>query len=240
MKVTLLAYTPEGSKICNNAARICYSSQLPSDVDIDPSNRSMKNAIKSGHTSVLEHCTFTFAIEGISRACSHQLVRHRFISPSQQSQRYVKMDGFDYVIPDSIANSDVDIYYGEDIDGSEVTRTLKEEYEALMYDISQFYEFAIANGIPKEDARMVLPNACTTNLVITANARELIHFFGLRCCTRAQKEIRTLAESMLRLCQQVEPDIFENVGANCVQLGYCPEDKSCGKAKTLIEIKGGN
>lgn len=240
MKVTLLAYTPQGSKVCNNAARICYSDQTPSEIEFDPSVRSMKRAIKSGHTSVLEHCTFTFGVEGISRACSHQLVRHRFISPSQQSQRYVKMDGFDYVIPDSISESDIEIYYGEDIDGNEVTQSIKEEYESLMYDIAQFYEFAVSNGIPKEDARMVLPNACTTNLVITANARELLHFFGLRCCTRAQKEIRTLANSMLYLCQQVEPDIFEDAGPNCVQLGYCPEDKSCGMMKTLIEIKGGN
>lgn len=239
MKVTLLAYTPQGGKVCNDAARICYSDKTPSELPTSANVDSLKNAIKSGHTSILEHCTFTFGIEGISRACSHQLVRHRFISPSQQSQRYVKMDGFDYVIPDSIIDSDIEIDYGDDIDGSPVTRTLKEEYESLMYDIASFYEFAVANGIPKEDARMVLPNACTTNMVITVNARELLHFFGLRCCTRAQSEIRMLADSMLKLCQQVEPDIFEGVGANCVQLGYCPEQKSCGKVKTLVELKEG-
>lgn len=232
MKVVLLAHTNRGAELANLSARTCYSELPPSDIEFDPKLRAMLHAIDSGHHSVLEHVSFTFAIEGISRACSHQLVRHRIASVSMQSQRYVKMDGFEYVTPKSIIDSEEEVSCGMDIDGNEVTETIRELYDSLMGDIAYLYEFMIDRGIPPEDARMVLPNACCTNLVLTMNARELIHFFSLRCCTRAQNEIRMLANSMLDICKKVEPEIFEKIGPSCVTYGKCPEgDKTCGRMK---------
>lgn len=232
MKVTLLSYTNDAAALCNLCAKTCYSSDPPSELEFDPALRSLNHALKGGHESVLEHASFTFAIEGISRACSHQLVRHRVASFSQQSQRYVTFDeGFDYVIPDSIKNFGEEIVVGIDRDGEDVTETLEDEYDSLMSDIYYFYDFAIKHGIPEEDARMVLPNACTTNIIVTMNARELKHFFNLRCCNRAQYEIRSVANSMLAICKKVAPEIFDDAGPSCERLGYCPEEKSCGKCE---------
>lgn len=239
MKVVLLSYTNDSTNLCNLCARTCYSSNLPSELEFDPAHRSLDHALAGGHESVIEHAVFTFAIEGISRACSHQLVRSRMASFSQQSQRYVTFnDGFDYVTPNSIRDFEEEIVCGIDRDGNDVTETLADEYDSLMDAIAYFYDFAVKHGIPEEDARMVLPNACCTNIIVTMNARELRHFFNLRCCTRAQEEIRTVANSMLSLCKKVAPELFEDAGASCVQNGFCPEEKSCGKAKTLKEIKG--
>ena len=205
-------------RVCGIASKTCVSDHIPTD-DEDVT-RSLEMATASGHTSVLEHWSATFAIEGISRACSHQLVRHRMASYSQQSQRYVRMDGFEYVVPKSIRENPI----------------AYDDYMTVMRDLKEWYEVFVSKeegyGIPEEDARYILPNACCTNLVVTMNGRELLHFFNLRCCTRAQWEIRELAERMLELVKEVAPVIFETAGPSCVKLGRCPEKRSCGRCKT--------
>jgi thymidylate synthase (FAD) len=181
----------------------------------------------------LEHATFTFAIEGVSRALTHQLVRHRIASYSQQSQRYVKESAFDYVIPPSVE---------EDED-------MRREYVAAMKRIQESYD-ALARSLEKkgrkgeaanEDARFLLPQAVETKIVVTMNCRELLHFFKERCCVRAQWEIRELAGEMLKICKQRLPAVFSNAGAKCVSLGYCPEGEkfTCRKYPVKREVIGG-
>lgn len=210
MKVRLIAHTPEPDMFCSIAAQTCVSESIPDAT----TTRALKGALASGHESIAEHASFTFAISGVSRACSHQLVRHRMASYSQQSQRYVNMDRFEYVIPESIENHPDAL----------------EHYAWAMKAIRKTYDTLTNHGIPEEDARYILPNACCTNLVVTMNARELRHFFALRCCNRAQWEIRELANAMLDLVKPVAPLLFADAGPSCVKLGYCPEGKKgCGK-----------
>jgi len=167
-----------------------------------------------GHHSVIEHAHYTFSLEGVSRALTHQLVRHRIASYSQQSQRYVNMLKAEYVVPKSVE---------EDPEAKRV-------FEQAMEQAWESYQ-RLAERVPVEDARYVLPNACESNIMVTMNARELMHFFSLRCCERAQWEIREVAEEMLRLVQQVSPQIFKDAGPPCVR-GPCPEGKlSCGKPR---------
>ena len=216
MKVELISYSNLGEKVCGIASKTCVSENIP-DVD-DNVMKSLRSAISSGHEAVLEHWSATFAVSGVSRALTHQLVRHRMASYSQQSQRYVDMDGFDYVVPESILNHPDSL----------------EQFEWGMKAIQKVYKTLLAYGIDMEDARYILPNACTTNIIVSMNARQLRHFFALRCCNRAQKEIKELADKMLELVKEVAPTIFENAGPSCVQAGYCPEGKrSCGRAMTL-------
>ena len=191
MKVTLVDYPRYADYKAYCAARVCYSDKGFVDIwcdtpmkgmdEEDPDNdnalKLLRNIVEKGHGSVLEHCVFTFSIEGISRACSHQLVRHRITSYSQQSQRYVKGDKFGYVMPDKIANN----------------RLLRDMFNEHMERIMNFYKFLTECEIPKEDARYILPNATTTNIVVTMNARELLHFIELRTSPRSQWEIRELA-----------------------------------------------
>lgn len=221
MKVMLLAYTPNPADIAEISAKTCYSADPPSKISPTDNKIALKKAIESGHHSVLEHAVFTFSIEGVSRSLTHQLVRHRIASFSQQSQRYVKMDnpGWDIIIPESVKEKgNMDKIYS---------------YISTMESLAKELREA---GVPEEDIRYFYPNGLKTNIVVTMNARELLHFFSLRCCNRAQWEIRALANSMLAICREVCPEIFNNAGASCVQLGYCPEVKSCGKAKTLIDL----
>lgn len=231
MKVELVAYTPNPDAVCNMAAGTCVSEDIPVMEMSVNRYRALKGALKSGHESVVEHANFTFAISGVSRASTHQLVRHRMASFSQQSQRYVGMERFKYVIPKSIEEADdpkklVWVHCGEHSD------TIRRAYHDLMLQIDLLYESMIKNGIPEEDARYILPNACTTNIVVTMNARELRHFFRLRCCERAQWEIRELANKMLELVKEVAPVLFDGAGASCVATGRCPEGaKSCGRVK---------
>ena len=251
MEVKLIAFTcvgnegdtPAPDQVCNLAARVCVSDEMPEMEYVDHRIRfwtdgdckALKHAIQSGHESVAEHATFTFAVSGVSRALTHQLVRHRVASFSQQSQRYVRMKDFDYIIPDSIKDNTDLLWKGSILDGLN-NNTVAWEYELLMDQIYRVYSRLIEVGIPEEDARYILPNACTTNIIVTMNARELRHFFALRCCERAQWEIRELANKMLELVEPIAPKLFENAGPSCVQLGYCPEKKSCGKCVTKDEL----
>lgn len=229
MKVELVAYTPNPDAVCNLSAGTCVSEDIPVMETSVNKYRALKGAMASGHSAVLEHASFTFAISGVSRALTHQLVRHRLASFSQLSQRYVNMDGFEYVTPVSIRDSEMecDTRIIADPDYSALCNV----YDELMYEIADIYEKFVKAGIPEEDARYILPNACCTNIVVTMNARELMHFFAYRVCNRAQWEIRELANRMLELVKEVAPTIFANAGANCVQLGYCPEQRGCGKVK---------
>ena len=231
MKVRLISHSDLGPLVCGYAAKVCTSAEMPECPDElavtrrggegSPFKKALDHALNSHHDSILEHWSATFAIEGISRACSHQLVRHRLASYSQQSQRYVNMDGFDFVTPESISNASDDVY---------------NEYLSLMDALDKIYRSFVERGIPEEDARYILPNACCTNIVVTMNARALRHFLGMRLCKRAQWEIRELAERMLELLKEECPEIFEEIGPQCEQLGYCREKKSCGRYPSLFEL----
>lgn len=217
MDVQLLAWTGEPEQTVAAAARLCYSSASASELArrMTPERQAsfIEKLVEMGHQSPLEHASFTFAIEGVSRALSHQLVRHRIASYSQKSQRYVEEGGFSYIIPPSVA-------------ASPGARRL---FVEQMAHIREAYQ-RLREIVPKEDARYVLPNACETRLVVTMNARSLLHFFRVRCCRRAQWEIRHLAEKMLREVRRVSPLLFKNAGPPCETEGLCPEGElSCGR-----------
>ena len=222
MKVLLLKHTDNPEKAITLAAKICYSDnsfeEISQQIDEKQSADKFVRMLKSlGHESALEHVCFTFGIEGISRAATHQLVRHRLASYSQQSQRYVSMKNTEFIVPEKIADN----------------KKTNEIFSDCLNKIKQAYQQLNELGIPKEDARYILPNACASNIVVTMNARELIHFFSLRCCQRAQWEIRLLAEKMLELAKKAAPVVFENSGPECVRT-TCPEGKmSCGQSKEM-------
>jgi thymidylate synthase (FAD) len=218
MKVRLLAYTQQAEVVCATAAKACYSQKAPGDImdhlEEEKAGQMIDKVVGMGHHSVIEHASYTFSLEGVSRAMTHQLVRHRIASFSQQSQRYVSMLKADYVMPATIAADE----------------ELKKEFEEAMDRAWEAYR-KLSEKVPAEDARYVLPNACTTNIMVTMNARELMHFFTLRCCNRAQAEIREVAEAMLAEVQKVSPQIFRDAGPECVR-GPCPEGElTCGKPK---------
>lgn len=216
MDVQLLTHTPDPERVVAAAARLCYSA---ADIGalLEKSQAEQESLLKKilslGHFSVLEHASFTFGIEGISRACSHQLVRHRIASYSQQSQRYVShRERFEAVVPPSIAGNE----------------KLANRFEAFLEQTHELYRDLQEAGIPAEDARFVLPNAAATKLVMTMNGRELHHFFELRCCRRAQWEIRAMAREMLRQVRRVAPALFVTAGPGCLR-GACPEGAmTCG------------
>lgn len=213
MSVTLVAFTPDPDAVCDMAARTCTSAQCPELSPAVNRTRALEHARDAHHNSVLEHAVFTFLIEGVSRALTHQLVRHRIASYSQQSQRFVSMDTPSYVTPHTV-------------NGSEEARRV---FDETMDVIWEAYSELEALGIPPEDARYVLPNACKTNITVTMNARSLLNFFEERLCTHAQWEIRELAGMMLELAKRVAPVIFEDAGPKCVRFGYCPERHGCGR-----------
>ena len=216
MKVELLAYTPDADRVCAAAGKSCYSERPAHELlDSGDPDRVLGRIVGMGHHSVIEHAVFTFSVEGVSRSLTHQLVRHRIASFSQQSQRYVPLERPTYVVPRTVES---------DPERAEI-------YGSLMDAVWNAYNRLTELGVPAEDARYVLPNGCTTNITITMNARELLHFFSLRCCNRAQWEIREMADEMLRLCREVSPTIFGKAGPPCVR-GPCPEGKlSCGKPR---------
>ena len=216
MIVRLLAHTPDADRICAAAAHSCYSEDSAADLleTVDPA-KMLRHVIGMGHHSVIEHAVFTFSVEGVSRALTHQLVRHRVASFSQQSQRYVSMDSASYVTPHTVEAD------------PEASKVFDETMDAIWEAYGKLEEM----GIPPEDARYLLPNGCTTNITITMNARELLHFFSLRCCNRAQWEIREMADRMLEICREQSPVIFREAGPPCIR-GPCPEGKkSCGKPR---------
>lgn len=219
MKVTLLAHTQDADRICAAAGNSCYSERSSAEiVETIDSDKVLTRIVDMGHHSVIEHAVFTFSVEGVSRALTHQLVRHRVASFSQQSQRYVSMDRASFVTPHTVSDN----------------KEAMDIYNSVMSDIWDAYAQLEKLGIPAEDARYLLPNGCTTNITITMNARELIHFFDLRCCNRAQWEIREMADKMLEICKEVSPVIFKNAGAPCCH-GPCPEGKkSCGKPRKQV------
>ncbi len=221
MRVQLLTHTPDPQRVVAAAARLCYSAASIDELmarEQAEQEKLLRKILELGHYSVLEHASFTFGVEGISRACSHQLVRHRLASYSQQSQRYVSFDEqFEAVTPPTIASSP----------------ETAEKYERLMAELHRHYRDFIEAGIPAEDARFVLPNAAATKIVITMNARELVHFFHLRCCRRAQWEIQVMAKKMLQLVRRTAPLIFASAGPGCLE-GPCPEGAmTCGAIKAV-------
>jgi len=223
LKVTLLNFTPDPEKTVSLAARLCYSDseirELEEKVRGISYEKFLGKILKMGHLSVLEHASFTFGIEGISRAASHQLVRHRLASYSQQSQRYVKAKEPEYVTPASI---------GKDPEK-------KKSFDKAIRQIYGLYMKFVEDGVPAEDARFLLPNAACTKIIVTMNARELLHFFQLRCCERAQWEIRDMATEMLRLVKEKAPFIFKDSGPSCVA-GKCSEgEMTCGHPKEIRE-----
>lgn len=216
MIVELLKYTNEPEKTCAIAGRLCYSSvgieELKEKLTQEKIEDILKKIIKSGHLSVLEHASFSFGIEGVSRALLAQLTRHRIASFSVQSQRYVRFDKKtpDFVVPPTISKDE----------------KLAAKYNEFLKLSQQYYNEFLQAGIPAEDARYVLPNASSTKIVMTMNARELRHFFELRCCNRAQWEIRDMACRMLKLARQTAPILFNDAGPNCIRTG-CNETKPC-------------
>ena len=217
MQVELLYHTPDPERAIATAARLCYApvgaSELMETMSEERVASVLSTIMKGGHFSTLEHVSYTFAIDGVSRALTHQLVRHRLASFNQQSQRYVKYkNGLDVITPDTIAQDE------------EAKKIFDDAIAAAM----DAYQKLLDAGVPAEDARYLLPNAVETKIVVTMNARELLHFFELRGCNRAQWEIRDLAHRMLELVRPTAPYIFQDAGAACVR-GGCPEGKmTCG------------
>jgi thymidylate synthase (FAD) len=235
LAVTLLAYTPDPDRAVAAAGRLCYApvsaAELTETMSDDDVTRLVRGLVSSGHHSALEHASFTVAVDGVSRACTHQLVRHRVASYNQQSQRYVNFSHGDaFVVPPSVAAN----HEAEEV----FVRAMSHAREA--YD--QLVELGMAEGRSREsaqeDARFVLPNAAESKIVVTMNARELRHFFAVRCCNRAQWEIRALAWELRGIVKQVAPALFFKTGPGCLY-GTCPEGKmTCGKPYDAAQVDG--
>ena len=212
MNVKLIGFTPNPEKLPGMAAKLTHSISKPENLE-KSSEKELKEILeyvmKLGHTSVIEHSSFTFAISDVSRSLTHQLVRHRIASYAQQSQRYVNLNNPNYVTPPKIKKD----------------KKMKKAYDKTMQNIWKEYNKLLELGIPAEDSRYVLPNAACTNIIVTMNARSLLNFFELRCCMHAQWEIRQLANKMLKEAQKVAPIIFKNAGPICKSKGICPENK---------------
>ncbi len=212
MNVKLIGFTPNPEEMPAMAAKLTHSKIKPEDL-YKTSDKELKAILKHvmnlGHTSVIEHTSFTFAISDVSRSLTHQLVRHRIASYAQQSQRYVNLNKPNYVIPPKIAKH----------------KEMKKAYEETMGIIWKQYNKLLEMGIPAEDSRYVLSNAACTNVIVTMNARSLLNFFELRCCLSAQWEIRKLANLMLNEVKKKAPTIFKNAGPACKSKGICPENK---------------
>ena len=242
MRVELIAYTPEPEKVVAAAAKLCYAKSdiqgLFDQLTPEKTAAFIEHLSSLGHESPIEHVSFTFGIEGVSRALLAQITRHRIASYSVQSPRYVEKSGFDYILPPEIAAiPEANALYCEEMARSakayEKLRTLlleKHKADNLAAGMNEKEAAFAAAKKANEDARFILPNACDTRMIVTMNARSLQNFFSLRCCSRAQWEIRELAIEMLRLVKQVAPALFASAGPACVR-GRCSEGAySCGKA----------
>lgn len=275
LKVKLIAHTPNPEEVVAQAAKLCYS---PVGVDgimekLTPEKieKFVDHLATIGHESPLEHVNFTFAIEGISRVTTHQLVRHRLASYSQQSQRYVKLEQFEYIMPPEIEkNEEAKKIFIEHMERCQnayddlvqilIEDKIRDEYLAFrnsraffesfvhIANIKDYIDFIYKennkkeyNAIEKqaiEDARYVFPNACETKIVCTMNARSLLHFFNVRCCNRAQWEIRAMADEMLKECKKVAPTLFKKTGPDCT-FGKCGEGSmSCGNPRKPEDLVG--
>jgi thymidylate synthase (FAD) len=218
MQVDLLYHTPNPERAVATAARLCYApvgaSELMGSMSDEQVGKVLATIMRSGHFSALEHASYTFAVDGVSRALTHQLVRHRIASFNQQSQRYVTYSAEpETVLPQSIGSD------------PETLAAFNTAIDVAWATYAQLVEA----GVPAEDARYVLPNACVAKIVVTMNIRELLHFFELRCCNRAQWEIQGLAQRMLELVEPTAPYVFMDAGAAC-RRGSCTEGKmTCGK-----------
>lgn len=230
LRVELLAHTPDALSLIYAAFRQCYHAGFVADMwpkltagEISPEKQAsfVKEVVASGHVSPIEHVSFTFAVEGVSRALTHQLVRHRIASYSQQSQRYVDGGNFNYVMPPSIRR---------DEEARKRFIECMENIGAAYREIKSLLEGS-RGGKAKEDARFVLPQAAETRIVLSMNCRSLLNFFEHRCCSRAQWEIRALANAMLAECRKALPVVFDSAGAPCERLRYCPEGEkfTCGR-----------
>lgn len=246
MIVELLRYTPDGEKLIASAAKLCYSSvgikEIEDNLSGDEVDKFLSILMNLGHESPIEHINFTFGVEGVSRTLSHQLVRHRIASYSQQSQRYVKLDQFEYIVPPAILNNErtkaifIQTMEKDQASYDEISDILfKEHYERY---INQGLKEKVARSKAEkeaiEDARYIFPNACETKIVFTMNARTLLNFFRLRCCNRAQWEIRLMSIEMLKQVKGIYPTVFKNAGPGCLT-GPCPEgNMTCGK---IVEVR---
>ena len=228
LKVALIRHTLSPEEVVALGARLCYSKARVDDLLERVSAKDQTDFIHKimgmGHDSVLEHASFTFGIEGVSRTLLAQITRHRLASFSVQSQRYVSYEkGFGYIVPPKIEAL-----------GEEAVAEFERQMDTMHQWYTQWKELLGAGEGGNEDARFVLPGACETRMMVTMNVRELRHFFSLRMCSRAQWEIRALANEMHRLCMEVAPALFENAGPGCLR-GACPEgEKTCGK---MLQIR---
>lgn len=248
LQVSLIAYTPEPERVVAAAAKLCYSrvgaTHLLDGLTEEKSAHFLHMLNDLGHASPVEHASFTFAIEGVSRSLLAQITRHRLASYSVQSQRYVRLDDFQFVIPPEVEkNPEAKALFLEAMEQQgraylAIAGALQQQHQAELMAEGMSEQEAVrkAEKMANEDARFVLPNACETKLVVTMNARSLNHFFQLRCCNRAQWEIRRLAEEMLKLVYPLAPNLFANAGPSCVCDGTCPEGSmSCGKSEEIQE-----
>ena len=236
LHVEVLDFSENALSVIYAACRQCYSSGFAGEIfekaleNLDGREAFIRKVVASGHESPLEHVKFTFAVEGVSRALTHQLVRHRIASYSQQSQRYVSETNFDYIIPPSIERDpDMKREY------ISVVERVQGGYNALKKCLE---EKGRSGESVNEDVRFLLPQAAETKIVVTMNCRELLHLFQERCCSRAQWEIRHLAEEMLKICKEKLPAVFNDAGAKCIKLGYCPEGAqfTCKKYPVKDEV----
>ncbi len=239
-QVKLINYSPDAGQLLAAAARLCYASSdaAPLDQDLASVADFVKKLREMGHLSPLEHAVFTFHIEGVSRAMTHQLVRHRLASYSQRSQRYVPHADFDYVMPPQLEGRTVDDdgrSVPADAYFAETMQLIAERYRKLNAALGQTGERS------NEDARYVLPNACETSIMMTMNARELLHFLEERLCLRAQWEIRDVANIILDLVRPVLAPVFDGAGPKCTRLGGCPEGKfTCGRYADIKQRYAGD
>lgn len=247
MLVELINYTKNAEETIAQAGKLCYSKvgvgEIKEKLDDEAINKYVTMLMNLGHFSPIEHVSFTFAVEGVSRTLTHQLVRHRLASYSQQSQRYVKLDNFEYIIPPAIKEDEKALEtYIEAMENSkkaydEISKKLFDKYFYQMLEEGMSEKKARSKAEKKaiEDARYVFPNACESKIVCTMNARTLLHFFSLRTCNRAQWEIRQLAYEMVKICKNIYPTLFKNAGPSCIN-GPCPEGKmTCGEIDKVRE-----
>ncbi len=247
MKVTLLAHTPDPERLIASAAKLCYAAcdidSLREKISAESAAEFVNMLASYGHESPIEHVTFTFGIEGVSRSLLAQISRHRIASYSVQSQRYVREGSFEYVTPPEIANDPEALKIFEQSMRADqeaydkIAAILKKNHiEKLMAEGKDEKAAArIAEKAAIEDARYVLPNSCATKMLVTMNARSLMNFFHHRCCNRAQWEIQEVATEMLRLVKEVAPSLFRYAGPSCVN-GPCPEGgMSCGRRNEMKE-----